>query len=220
MIGRLLPSHMARTTGIPVEPFSATRSHSPQRDRETPVTPGQGFRPEEGANSAGTRHPAEDPRGGLMRVTSVLLNFRAALAALVPVVERVGMAWKRPEAYDEWDAIAMTLFDKLVVEVLRSSLDEGVQEGFQLPPYDLSLSTYARVSTLEVIHSSLPQGRWLFHAFGTDREPFDVVEVRPLSEDGRLLAEVFEICPLAGAEFRLRLSRGSDLIEEIEMVGG
>lgn len=155
-----------------------------------------------------------------MTVTSVLLNFRAALLSIVPMVEQVNIAWKRPDAYDEWDEIATTMFDKLVVDVLRWSLPEEIQEGFCLPSYDLLLPTYEEVSTLEVIHPSLPQGRWLFHAFGTDKVPFDVVEVRVLSEDSRPLADDLKTCPLDGSEFRLRLSQGAELIEEIKMVGG
>lgn len=155
-----------------------------------------------------------------MTVTSILLNFRAALFALVPVVKRVGIAWKRPDAYDEWDTIAATLFDKLVVEVIRWSLPEETQECFRLPLYDLLLPVYASTSTLEVFHSSLPPGRWLFHAFGSNREPFDVVEVRSLSKDGRPLAEELETCLLDGAEFHLRLNHDLELIEEIEIFNG
>ncbi len=102
-----------------------------------------------------------------MTVTSVLLNFREGLFVLVPVLERISMAWKRPDAYDDWDTIAATLFDKLVVEVIRWSLPDGAREDFRLPTYDLLFPTYSSASTLEVGHPLLPPGRWLFHAFGT-----------------------------------------------------
>ena len=153
-----------------------------------------------------------------MTVTSVLLNFREGLFVLVPVLERIGIAWKRPDAYDDWDAIATTLFDKLVVEVIRWSLPDEAKENFRLPTYDLLLPTYSSVSTLEVSHPLLPPGRWLFHAFGTRSEPFDLVEVRSLSKDGRPITEELETCPVDGAEFRLRLSYGAEFIKEIEMV--
>ena len=151
-----------------------------------------------------------------MKVESVLLNFRAALLALIPMVRRVGITWKRPDAYDEWDTIASTLFEKLVLEVLRWSRPDDAREKFRLPPYDLILPSYAGLSTLEVVHPSLRPGRWLFHAFGTDREPFDVIEVRSLSQDGEPLSEEFETCPVDGAGFRLRIDRGTSLIEEVD----
>lgn len=152
-----------------------------------------------------------------MTVTSVVLNFRAALLALVPMVERVGIPWKRPDAYDEWDAIASVLFEKLVVEMLRWSLPEYDQEDFQLPAYDLLLPTYANMGTLEVAHPSLRPGRWLFHAFGTDGEPFDLVEVRSVSVDGAPLSEELKVCPIDGAVFRLRIHSDQGPIEEVEI---
>lgn len=152
-----------------------------------------------------------------MKVTSILLNFRAALLALISMAERVGIAWKRPDAYDEWDAIASTLFENLVVEVLRWSLLEDSWEDFRLPSYDLLLPTYAGLGTLEVVHPSLQPGRWLFHAFGTNNEPFDVIEVRQLADDGTPLSDELQTCPVDGIEFRLRVGPGAHLIKEVNM---
>jgi len=140
--------------------------------------------------------------------TDVLLgNFRAALVALVPMVECAGIAWKRPEAYDEWDAIAGTLFAQLVVEVLRWSLPAEARQGFQLPTYDLLLPSYTGLSWIEVTHPSLGTGCWVFHAFGTETQPFDVVEVRGVTVHGQPLSESYETCPVDGAGFDLRLNR-------------
>ena len=152
-----------------------------------------------------------------MTVTAILLNFRAALLALASIAERVGIAWKRPDAYDEWDTIAGTLFDKLVVDVLRWSLPETSQKHFRLPLYDSLLPTYGDLGTVEVVHPSLPLGRWLFHAFGTGSEPFDVIEVRLISDDGVPLSKALETCRIDGAEFLLRLGPRAGVIEKIEM---
>lgn len=152
-----------------------------------------------------------------MTVTAVLLNFRTALLALIPTVEKVGIAWKRPDAYDEWDAIASTLFEKLVVEVFRWALQEHSQEDFQLPSYDFLLPSYAGLATLEVAHPSLQHGRWVFHAFGTADEPFDVVEVRLLAEDGTPQLQELDACPVDGAAFRLQVGSQAHPIEEVEM---
>jgi len=156
-----------------------------------------------------------------MTVDVVLRNFRRALRGLVPSLERVGIIWKRPDAYDEWDAIATTLFDNLVVSVLRWSLPSVEQEEFRLPSYDLLLASYEGFSTLEVTHPTLRESRWLFHAFGTKDEPFDLVEVREATEEGLPLGEDLEICPLEGTGFRLRLCQGvrtPRILEEVEMV--
>ena len=140
-----------------------------------------------------------------MKVASVMLNFRRALVALVPSVEHVGIPWKRPDAYDEWDKIATTLFDQLVVEVLRWTLPDKEQEDFYLPPYDLLIPDYAELSSLEVTHPTLREGRWIFHAFGTTRDPFDTLEVREVSEEGQPLGDDLTTCSVESAGFRLRL---------------
>lgn len=150
-----------------------------------------------------------------MKLTTIMLNFRASLIAVVPMAEQVRIAWRRPDSYDEWDAIASALFDQLVLEVIRFSLPEESREVFRLPSYDLCLESYESVSTLEVVHPSLDPGRWLFHAFGTEREPFDKIELRLLSEDGSLLSENIETCSVQEAGFRLRL--GSHLVEELTL---
>lgn len=150
-----------------------------------------------------------------MTITAVLLNFRAALLGLLPMVERVGIPWQRANAYDEWDAITSVLFRKLVQEVLRWHLPEDKQADFQLPEYDLLLPTYAGLSMLEVAHPSLQPGRWLFHAFGTDNDPFDVVEVCSLSADGSPTSEKLKTCPIDGAVFSLRSHPEQVLLKQL-----
>ena len=156
-----------------------------------------------------------------MKVASVLLNFRRAILVLVPSMEFVAIPWKRPDAYDEWDEIATMLFSRLVIGVIQWSLPDDDQIDFCMPAYDLLAESYEGQSTLEVSHPILPQGRWVFHAFGTTSEPFDTVEVREVSMQGLPVADNFVTCPLAGADFRFRLCHGSDgdrrILEEIRV---
>jgi hypothetical protein len=155
-----------------------------------------------------------------MTVAEVMLNLRRALLAVVPTVEAVGIPWCRPDAYDEWDAIAASLYNALVVEVLRWSLPEPLRAGFKLPEYDLLVPSYAGLCTVEVLHSLLPDGRNVFHAFGTSSEPFDMVEVRMVSSGGNPYGQELATCPVAGARLHLRLDpelSGSQLIEEVNI---
>ncbi|MEM6454430.1 MAG: hypothetical protein AAF772_04990 [Acidobacteriota bacterium] len=144
-----------------------------------------------------------------MNFSPVLLNFRDALASVVPFVERVDIPWKRPDAYDNWDAIASVLFDKLVVEVIKWSLEAEKQETFSLPAYDLLLDDYSGLSTLEVRHPALTSERWIFHAFGTERRPLDVVELRKLDDRGLPCSERLKTCPIESSRFLLRIFRPS-----------
>ena len=152
-----------------------------------------------------------------MTITTLLQNFRAALVVLVPRLEKVGIAWQRPDAYDEWDDIARTLFERLVVDVLRWDQPETLRQRFRLPSYDLLLQTYSGLAALEVVHPSLPQGRWQFHAFGTVAEPLDVIEVLQIDEDGRLRSNELTKCPMEGSAFYLRLDWQFDLVADVEI---
>jgi hypothetical protein len=140
-----------------------------------------------------------------MTVTETLLNFRRALLGVIAPVERVNIPWRRPDAYDEWDTIASALFGVLVVQILRWSLPATAQAQFRLPAYDLLLESYAACSVLEVEHPSL-DGAHIFHAFGTRVNPFDVVEVRRISEANTPERSKLVQCDLEHAEFFLRLT--------------
>ena len=115
----------------------------------------------------------------------VILNFRAALRAVIPMVEKAGVPWKRPDAYDEWDSVATALFESLVVAALRWSLPEDEQEDFELPEYDLLRSSYQGLSAVEV----------------------ETVEVRHLSADGEPIGDVLRECPVEGVQFSLRQAK-------------
>jgi len=138
-----------------------------------------------------------------MSAHAILLNFRMALQAIVPFVEQVGIKWKRPDAYDEWDAIASTLFEEIVVKAVMWSLPEDEQKEFQLPRCDLLLSSYGASNWIQVTHPSLQEAHWIFHAFGTQSEPFDVAEIRRVTAGGKPLSDGFESCPVQGATFSL-----------------
>ncbi len=146
-----------------------------------------------------------------MSTGEVVMNFREALRGLVPVMQKAGIPWKRPDAYDEWDSVATALFESLVVAVLSWSLSDEEREDFRVPEYDVLLESYRGLSTLEVKHAALlGSGRWVFHAFGTKDTPFDSVEVRGVSAAGVPTDEGLVLCPLEGAQFSLRLESDAD----------
>jgi hypothetical protein len=146
-----------------------------------------------------------------MTVTDVMLNFRAALVAVLPMVEALGIPWKRGDAYDEWDDLASCMYKQLVGNLL-SALD--VPDGgtpMRLTAYDMMLRDYRQYATIDVQNNALGPGRWVFHAFGTDTAPFDVVEVRELRSDTVPCSEKLRTCPLVGSRFSLTLSNGSSI---------
>lgn len=148
-----------------------------------------------------------------MTITELLLNFRSALRSVAPLAERVGVPWRRPDAYDEWDDIATVLFVNLVAKVLQWSLVEDTGREAPIAAYDVLLESYENVNAIEVRHTSLNGERFVFHAFGTENAPFDIVEVRRTSLAGRPWSGNLETCPVRGAEFFVRLCNGRILSE-------
>jgi hypothetical protein len=150
-----------------------------------------------------------------MIVTELMENFRAALLALLPMAERVGITWRRGEAYDEWDGLANCLFEQLVESPIRWSLSGDSYDPPTLAAYDMMLLSYRDVATIEVDHVGLGSGRWIFHAFGTEHTPFDIIEVRKVSVDGLPCGDTLAVCAFTGARFVVRLRSGS-LVESLE----
>ena len=140
-----------------------------------------------------------------MTITDLVMNFRAGLLGLVPCFERVGIPWRRPEAYDEWDNCAAAIFRALIVEPFRYTLPGAEREGFSLPDYDMLLPTYAGVSVIEVLPAHPDATMKVFHALGTASSPFDVVELRSVCRDGLPQSDVLETTPLAGTRFAIRM---------------
>ncbi len=125
-----------------------------------------------------------------MTVDDVLLNFREALAALVPMAERAGIGWRRVDAYDQWDNIAGSLFSGLVEEPLRQLVPDAERERFALPAYDLLVEKCESSAMIEVLLSGDSRAR-LFHAFETRDMPFDTCESRLIEADsGAFLGEI------------------------------
>lgn len=141
-----------------------------------------------------------------MSVLRAILNFGQALAAVVPVFERAGVPWKRPDAYDDWDAVANAVFSALVTEDLRYRLPEHLRETFALAPYDMLLPTYRDTDTIEIVSGEHVDGeRCVFHALGTEKEPFDTVEYRRVSAAGDPRSDTLARVALNSVSLRLRV---------------
>ncbi len=139
-----------------------------------------------------------------MTITGLVSNFRNGLQGLLPSVERVGLRWRRPDAYDEWDHLVAAVYEALVVEQIRSGLAEADLERFKLPRYDTLLPTYAGFQVIELVPPDTEQQVRVFHALGTSESPFDVVEWRAVRVDGTPLSEELRVVAVKGARFQIR----------------
>ena len=146
-----------------------------------------------------------------MTVTDLILNFRSALVAVLPMVEALGIPWRRGEAYDEWDNLASCMYRQLVGAVIDSSLGSVSEAPVRLAAYDMMLLEYAGHATVDVKSDELGHGRWVFHAFCTKNEPLDSVEVRLVSSNGMPYSEELRSCALSGCCFSVTLTNGSSI---------
>ena len=144
-----------------------------------------------------------------MTITDLILNYRATIVSILPMIEVLGIRWRRGEAYDDWDDIVNFLYKRMVSNIVVPSGDRGGDTLVRLAEYDLMLREYRDCATIEVHNRVLGPGRWVFHAFGTATEPFDIVEVLKVSPDAIPCSEELHICAVAGSRFSLTFPNGS-----------
>src|SRR5947209_1121998 len=97
-------------------------------------------------------------------VDQLMLVFRDALRALVPHVEKAKIEWRDGSAYDDWDEIAQTLYEKIVVASLLWARPEDERERWQLPDYNMTYSSYIGKTVIAVNRASTNE-RLVFHSF-------------------------------------------------------
>lgn len=145
-----------------------------------------------------------------MMVTDIIFNFRSAVVAILPMVEAVGISWKRGDAYDPWDDLVTGIYKQLVVFTLSFVYGKNEDAFVNLPAYDGIPVDYRQHATIEVQNSALGSGRWVFHALSNENALFDCIIVRELTFDGVPLGDL-RSCPLVGSQFTLRLPDGSSV---------
>lgn len=106
---------------------------------------------------------------GKIHVTELLDVLRSGLAALVPVVERLAIPWVDGDAYDDWDNIAATLYDQLVVNTSQNAIE--VDETFNFAKYDMVYPGYKGLAHFEVLSKQTNEMLGVFVGFaGIDRD--------------------------------------------------
>lgn len=134
-------------------------------------------------------------------VDELLLVFRDALRALVPHVERVRIEWRDDSAYDDWDEIAQTLYEKIVVSTLQWSMEEEEREHCKLPSYNMSYASYAGKTV--IVMNGASDERLVFHSFTTENEPFDKVRACKVDREGRVSSRDFVFLDANTAAYRV-----------------
>lgn len=154
-------------------------------------------------------------RGTIWTVTAsrLLSDFRDALVALVPIAERTRIAWRKPQAYDDWEEIEAALFHSIVASPFENNA-EGVRWS-PLAPYDFAVETYAANSFVGL--GGTPYQAALL-CLDTQDSPFDTCVAAVLDQEGRVTGEVRVPFDTAWFAFAARRDGSISLLNEINVL--
>ncbi len=119
-----------------------------------------------------------------IQITELMDVLRSGLAVLIPVVERIGIPWNEDNAYDDWDTIASTLYEQLVVNTARNSVE--VTSGLEFPKYDLIYPSYDGLAHFRVILESTNECLGYFVGFEATTRDFRNVK-HTIQSDKRII---------------------------------
>jgi hypothetical protein len=145
-------------------------------------------------------------------VRDLVMVFSDCLRVLTPYVGKVGIAWEDGQNYDDWDAIAQTLYSSLVDNTIAYTV-EG--RGFsKLTPYGLMMPDYSGKSFL----FSAQSGRGApFLKLEAAEMPFDTAAFLKLDSAGRPTGEKMRR-PLRDCELSALLWSAHEEREIIEVI--
>ena len=138
-------------------------------------------------------------------VHDLMLNFRDALAALTPYMDRAKIPWRDEEAYDDWDDICQAVYRNMVLRTIQFSI--GYQDSLTIPEYGTVYPYYGKKSFIEVAESRPQLTEYKgFVGFSTLKCSFDQVRYQRVASDLNAVGET-ELIPLANATFTFILNR-------------
>ncbi|MGW1421949.1 hypothetical protein ACWAT4_17730 [Bradyrhizobium manausense] len=129
-------------------------------------------------------------------VDELIVLFGDSLRALIPVAERARMAWKEPNAYDDWDHICEAIYRSIVISSVEHA--DGLRGFLPMLDYDRRTSSYEMNSFIGETNS---KGEAAFVCFETETSPFDRCVFAVL--DGNLSVISERRAATAGTRFSL-----------------
>ena len=138
-------------------------------------------------------------------IARLIQTFQAGLRALVPVAESAGIPWRDGQAYDDWDALAGSLYEAFVAAPIRE--DPTLANICSLAPYDLLKPSYEQHSLIIVG----PDGAepLALNRLSAGEGSFEEVEAVPLGAGWATPAGESKRLKLHGTQLRL-LARSGD----------
>ena len=146
---------------------------------------------------------------------SELLNiFRDSLVTLVPCLDRARIKWTEDEAYDDWDAIAQSLYNSIVVNSIRYSLPEKEMRNLRLPEYDFLYKEYSSFSYVEILSKKEESSKdcKIFHSFKTISKPLDSVKCLAMNRNVKVTKDDFITYKFSDVKFVFQYRNKSNIL--------
>ena len=137
----------------------------------------------------------------------IISNFRAALMAMLPVLEKANIPWRNVGMYDDFDGIAESLFEWMVLHKLENNAIEQFDTVPELAKYGYIYKNYSKKSFIQVIiEKDETFDLYVFNFISTKDTPFDTMICNIIDFDGNLKDQDVEV-PFEGAKFRFQSRR-------------
>ncbi len=158
-------------------------------------------------------------------VDGLVRSFLSALNALVPSMHKARILDDNLIGFDDWARVTDLLYDVLVVEPIRNSLDKSQRAAFDLPLYDTEYESYEDFSLIratgpEAIKSpaSLTDNH-IFYRFNTDSKLFNQVETIKLNRQFQRASDSYRTHDINEVVFSCLVPQdeGCLVLDEIEV---
>lgn len=138
-------------------------------------------------------------------VTALIYNFRDALIALLPFLEKGGITWQKLNDLDVFDGVCESLFELLVLLKIEIFMERKHNFTPPLPRYGMFYKDYSKSSYIEVLTDKTnSQGRfYTFVMLKSTSNPFDTVLCNLIDESGNVIQRDVEL-KFADVNFRFR----------------
>jgi hypothetical protein len=137
----------------------------------------------------------------------IISNFRAGLMAMLPVLEKANIPWRNVGMYDDFDGIAESLFEWMVLHKLENNAIEQFDVVPELAKYGYIYKNYSKKSFIQVIIEKDENfDLYVFNFISTKNAPFDTLICNIIDFDGNLKDQDVEV-PFEGTKFRFQSRR-------------
>ena len=131
------------------------------------------------------------------QIPQLLLILQESYVSLIPAIEKAKLPWRNEIAYDEWDRIADSLFDAIVINPVLHSLE--CSEIANIARYGFLYEDYSARSFFLITDSST-SSQFVFLQFITAENPFDQFICQRLTADYQVAKESRMTLPLSALD--------------------